>query len=109
MMSMMKTYFPLTQYMKDDIEFGEFWELLYNEFELTKQMILEVSGYKTLMEDEPVSKASVDMREKIVLPLLTIQQYALQKIQENNDKKEVYENMVMRCLFGNINASRNSA
>jgi phosphoenolpyruvate carboxylase len=55
------------------------------------------------------------MRENIVLPLLTIQQYALKQIQDlqktdgNIKEIEVYEKMVMRSLFGNINASRNSA
>ena len=75
-----------------------------------------MTGYKVLMEEEPAGKASIDVRESIVLPLLTIQQYALKKIQElqketNPDKEqiEVYEKLVMRSLFGNINASRNSA
>jgi phosphoenolpyruvate carboxylase len=68
-----------------------------------------------LMENFPVGKASIEVREDIVLPLLTIQQFALKKIQELQKSKgsqqeiEVYEKMVMRSLFGNINASRNSA
>jgi len=49
------------------------------------------------------------MRENIVLPLLVIQQYALQKISEGSDYKELYEKIVVRSLYGNINASRNSA
>ena len=68
------------------------------------------------MENSPEGKASIDVRENIVLPLLTIQQFALRKIQElknqdNPDPKEieVYEKIVTRSLFGNINASRNSA
>jgi phosphoenolpyruvate carboxylase len=67
------------------------------------------------MENFPVGKASIEIREQIVLPLLTIQQFALKQIQElqtsegNTAKIEVYEKMVMRSLFGNINASRNSA
>jgi phosphoenolpyruvate carboxylase len=51
-----------------------------------------------------------------VLPLLTIQQYALKKMQElkkakhkDEEKIAVFEKMVTRSLFGNINASRNSA
>jgi phosphoenolpyruvate carboxylase len=48
--------------------------------------------------------------------LLTIQQYALKQIQELEkapikDEKQIaiFEKIVMRSLFGNINASRNSA
>lgn len=109
MMSMSKTYFPLTYYMKKDKQYGEFWTLLHDEFTLSREMILEITGNDILMQDEPISRLSVGMREKIVLPLLTIQQYALQKLQGNPENQEVYENMVTRSLFGNINASRNSA
>jgi phosphoenolpyruvate carboxylase len=52
------------------------------------------------------------MREEIVQPLLTIQQYALLTIQNNKlsaKELDVMEKMVTRSLFGNINASRNSA
>jgi len=109
MMSMSKTFFPLTYYLKNDKTFGEFWNILHDEYLLTHAMMLEITGYKTLMEEEPVSKNSIKMRENIVLPLLSIQQYALLKIKENTDYKEIYEKIVTRALFGNINASRNSA
>jgi phosphoenolpyruvate carboxylase len=61
------------------------------------------------MEEEPVAKGSIRIREKIALPLLVIQQYALQKISENSENKEAYEKLVTRSLYGNINAGRNSA
>ncbi|WP_407481276.1 phosphoenolpyruvate carboxylase [Elizabethkingia meningoseptica] len=109
MMSMSKTYFPLTYYLRNDKVFGEFWQILYNEYVLSHEMLLEIAGYKTLMEEEPLSRSSIKMRENIVLPLLTIQQYALQKIKEESQYKETYEKIVTRALFGNINASRNSA
>ena len=116
MMSLSKSFFDLTKYMSDDPEFGEFWNIIYSEYETTKHLLLKLTGYKNLMEEEPAGKASIDVRESIVLPLLTIQQYALKKIQElqkekNPDKEqiEVYEKLVTRSLFGNINASRNSA
>ncbi|WP_407484905.1 phosphoenolpyruvate carboxylase [Elizabethkingia miricola] len=109
MMSMSKTYFPLTYYLRNDKVFGEFWQILHNEYLLTHEMLLEIANYKSLMEEEPLSKSSIKMRENIVLPLLTIQQYALQKIKEDNPHKETYEKIVTRALFGNINASRNSA
>lgn len=109
MMSMQKTYFPLTFYIENDKEYGEFWKILYDEFLLTQELLLEISGYNSLMEKEPINKSSILQREKIVLPLLAIQQYALEKIQSNSPKKEAYERMVTRSLFGNINASRNSA
>lgn len=116
MMSLTKSFFKLTAYMKDNEEYGEFWSVIFEEYERSKRMLLKLTGYSELMENEPAGKASIHAREKIVLPLLTIQQYALRKIQElqkdpNADENElkVYEKMVTRSLFGNINASRNSA
>jgi phosphoenolpyruvate carboxylase len=109
MMSLTKTYFPLTAYMKENEKFGSFWNLLHEEMQLSKDMLLEISGYQELMQEELVSKKSVKIREKIVLPLLTIQQYALQKIAEGNSLEETYKKLVTRSLYGNINASRNSA
>jgi phosphoenolpyruvate carboxylase len=115
MMSLAKSFFPLTAYMKDDPEYGSFWNLIYQESERSKALILELTGYQELMEDSRAMRASIDVREEIVLPLLTIQQYALREI--NRLKKlgapkpqlEVWEKMVTRSLFGNINAARNSA
>lgn len=115
MMSLTKSFFNLTEYMKKDKEFGDFWQIIFNEYKLTKELLLKISGSKELMENEQAGKASIEIREKIVLPLLTIQQYGLLKIQElkdtdpNNKDIEVYEKMVTRSLFGNINAARNSA
>ncbi|WP_228853552.1 phosphoenolpyruvate carboxylase [Aegicerativicinus sediminis] len=116
MMSLSKSFFDLTKYMAEDEEFGEFWNLIHDEYQLTKRLLLKVTGYKTLMEEEPAGKASIDIRESIVLPLLTIQQFALKHIQEmrksgefDAEEMEVFEKLVTRSLYGNINASRNSA
>jgi phosphoenolpyruvate carboxylase len=108
-MSMKKSYFPLTSYMKNDKKYGEFWKELRKEYELTKKLVLQLTKQKELMENEELARKSISMRENIILPLLSIQQYALQKIQENDPNKNTYEKMVIRALFGNINASRNSA
>jgi phosphoenolpyruvate carboxylase len=116
MMSLSKSFFDLTKYMAEDEEFGEFWNIIYQEYLTTKRLILKLTGYKELMENEPAGKASIQIRESIVLPLLTIQQYALRKIQElqkepnpDTEKIAIFEKIVTRSLFGNINASRNSA
>ena len=115
-MSLTKSFFELTAYMAEDEEFGEFWKLIYEEYKTTKRLLLKIADHTELMENYPDGKASIETREDIVLPLLTIQQYALKKIQEilaskkaSNKELEVYQKMVTRSLFGNINASRNSA
>lgn len=116
MMSLTKSFFELTEYMAKDEEFGEFWKIIFNEYQTSKRLILKLSDYTELMQSNQVGKASIVIRENIVLPLLTIQQYALLKIQELQNEEnpdleliKIYEKMVTRSLFGNINASRNSA
>ncbi|MBS1736595.1 MAG: phosphoenolpyruvate carboxylase [Bacteroidetes bacterium] len=112
-MAMKKCFFPLTAYLAKDEKFGGIWTKIYEEFVLTEKYILKLTGHQTLMEEYPVEQLSVEMREKIVLPLNTIQQYAMAQIRnlqsENDPMKETYEKLVMRCSFGIINAGRNSA
>ena len=116
MMSLTKSFFALTAYMQNDKRFGNFWNLIHDEFTLTREMILKLTGFEELMENEPAGKASIKVREEIVQPLLTIQQSALMTILDakksedmSEETMELYEKMVTRSLFGNINASRNSA
>jgi len=109
MMSLSKCYFELTSYMQENDEYGDFWNILHEEYKLSKKMLLLISGSKILMENESVSRESIKIRENIVLPLLVIQQYALQRIGQKSTHKALYEKIVTRSLYGNINASRNSA
>lgn len=112
MMSMLKSFFPLTQYIKEDPAYGEVWKMVKDEFDLTQQLVLELADAETLMDDDLPGRASIQMRDKIVLPLLTIQQYALYQLRNgviDASEKEIYEKLITRSMFGIINAARNSA
>lgn len=107
---------PLTAHLAKDPVYGPVWQMICDEFDLTKKYLLQLSGASTLMGNSPVEQLSIQMRERIVLPLVTIQQYALGRIREleqqedkGNGHKEVFEKLVVRCSFGIINAGRNSA
>ena len=114
-MAMKKCFFPLTEFLSQHPRYGELWNMIYEEYELTKRYIYLLSGKNELMADYPVEQLSVGMRERIVLPLSTIQQFAITKVREleeqlvNTPVKETYEKLAMRCSFGIINAGRNSA
>jgi len=114
-MAMKKSFFPLTAYLSGHPVYGEIWNMLHNEYERSKQYIFKLTGQDSLMARHPADKLSIQMRERIVLPLLTIQQYALTKLREmeadgtDSKEKAVYEKLVMRCSFGIINSGRNSA
>ena len=112
MMSMVKSNFAITKYVENDEKFNVFRQIIKDEFVLTTQLYLELNKCNSLMEKDTLAKHSILLRDRIVLPLLTIQQYALCKVQESNidpNLKEAYEKLVTRTMFGVINAARNSA
>ena len=114
-MSMKKTFFPLTEFLSKDEKYADIWNIIFEEYTLTVKYILQLSGKKELMSDYPVDQISIAMRERIVMPLLTIQQFAIINIREIEDQlidsplKATYEKLIMRSSFGIINAGRNSA
>ncbi len=114
-MAMKKSFFPLTAYLAKNKKFGGFWRMIHDEYELTIEYLRILTGHRDLMHDYPVENISISMREKIILPLLTIQQFAMAKIRQlekegaGDKAKEPYGKLVMRCSFGIINAGRNSA
>jgi phosphoenolpyruvate carboxylase len=110
-MSMSKSDFRVTAYLEKDKKFGEFWKMLKDEFELTKTMLLDLTGSKVLMDEYPVERRSIAIREKIVLPLVIIQHYALQCLNNNTDEElaKIYDKLIIRTVYGIVNAGRNLA
>ncbi len=113
MMSLTKTFYEATTYLGNDTEFGEFWHKMYSEYQLSKAKALDVSGLSELMGNNPTIKQSVHLREQIVLPLIAIQQMALMNLRNLNDQNKKHElhyrKLIIRSMFGIINAARNSA
>lgn len=117
MMSLTKSYYPATAYLANDPEFGDFWKNMFKEFELSRTKVLEISSTSELMAANPNIRSSVRLRERIVLPLIAIQQYSLIHLRNateanNKDDKpneDTYRKLIIRCMFGIINAARNSA
>lgn len=111
MMSMSKADFSITAHFANDKEYGAFWKMLYDEFELSKALLLKLSGHETLMENYPVEKRSISVREKIVLPLVLIQHYALEQLQSEitEEEQQSLEKLSIRTVYGIVNAGRNLA
>ncbi len=112
MQSMSKANFPLTAYMAEHPRFGAIWRLIHDEYQLSREMVLQISGQQILLEDNPASRLSIELRRRIVLPLLVIQQFAFMRVNDESlaeADRPRYEKMIVRCMFGNINAARNSA
>lgn len=112
MMSMSKSDFRITAYLEKDAEFGYFWKGLRDEYLLTRDLILKLTGTSVLMEQYPVERHSIALREKIILPLVTIQHYALQKLKSeklDENQIKIYTKLVIRTVYGIVNAGRNLA
>jgi phosphoenolpyruvate carboxylase len=109
MQSIAKSFYPATAYLKKDKDYGDFWQLMKKEFDLSKEELDEISGKKGILHEAPVSQASIAIREKIVLPLITIQQYAIQKLRAGVEDEETFKKLILRSMFGIVNAARNAA
>ena len=47
MMSLSKSFFALTKYMAEDEEFGPFWNIIYDEYQLTLRLLLKITATKS--------------------------------------------------------------
>ncbi len=105
----------MTAFLADDPKYGELWRTIEQEYTITRKYVLILSGKTNLMYEFLMKQLSIYLREKIVLPITTIKQYALTKNRELEEKnvpstlKNSYEKLVIRCSFGIINTGRNSA
>jgi phosphoenolpyruvate carboxylase len=109
MQSLAKSFYPVTAYLKNNETYGGIWNLMHEEYQRSLKNILRVSKMTTLLEDNHLSKDSIAIRERIVLPLITIQQYAIQKMLESGKEDAVLQKLILRTMFGIINAARNAA
>ena len=111
-MTLFKTFLPLTAHVSEHADHGIIWNKISAEYKLTKSNLLQLGDHDILMQEYPVERLSVAMRERITLPLNTIQQYALTHLMDMGIADELqptYIKLIVRSAFGIINAGRNSA
>ena len=112
MQSMVKSDFRLTAHLEHDAQFGGIWQLIHEEYQRTKRYLLQITGQSELMERNPHIRESIALRDGIIRPLLVIQHFALGEIERGQSKggwdEDVLKRLVIRSMFGIINASRNA-
>lgn len=111
-MAMSKINFNITSHLAEDEKYGEFWKVMKEEYDRTKKYLVKISNGDTLMDEFPVDRESIAMRERIILPLVVIQHYSIQKlseIDESDPMHAVYSKLITRTIFGIVNAGRNLA
>ena len=115
MQSLAKCFFPLTAFLSKDPRFADIWNMIHYEFERSQQQLIDMTDEGQLLSGNQTIRESIHLREDIVLPLLTIQQYALIQIktlgdsESDQEMKAVYRKLITRTMPGIINAARNSA
>lgn len=111
-MTLLKTFMPLTGHISNHPKYGAIRKKIEDEYQLTTNNLLQIGDHDILMQEYPVERISVSMRERITLPLNTIQQFALAQLMKMDDEdplRLIYIKIVIRSAFGIINAGRNSA
>lgn len=114
MQSLSKTNFDLTEYLSHDKKYQKFWQLLFKEYNLSKQLLLELTDHQALLEQDSMTQQSIALRENLIFPLSVIQQAALMNLRQLGEKKAsseayiFYQNVILKTLAAIINASRNA-
>ncbi|MBP7846593.1 MAG: phosphoenolpyruvate carboxylase [Burkholderiales bacterium] len=111
MQSLANTNFAITRHLQSDVKFGGFWQKIYAEAQLAQQLLLLISRHDKLIANNPVKWKSIQAREEIVLPLLVIQQFAMNRLRclEHSDPDyALCEKIIKKSLAASINSSRNS-
>ncbi|MCA1754843.1 MAG: phosphoenolpyruvate carboxylase [Spirochaeta sp.] len=114
--SLSKTRFSLTSFMADDPQFGEFWRMLESEARRTLDCFEAISGHRE--PEDRTSRASIRIREHMVLPVVVIQQYALAKLRAGEEAgaevgaqaetRATLKKLVLKTLAPTVNAGRNA-
>ncbi len=112
MQSLSKTAFELTSYLRADPTFGGFWRTIDSEAQLSRDMLLLMSGQHHLLENEPNTRQSIRLREELIVPVAVIQQYALLRLRWNGALDDpavrTLEHLVVKSMAASVNASRNA-
>ena len=117
MQSMMKCDFRLTAHLSEHPQFGELWNTVHEEYERTRVLVLAITGQQKLMETVPSIRESIRLRDSIIMPLLVIQQFALTEMERQTSSSpnadanwtpELLRKLIIRTMYGIVNASRNA-
>lgn len=109
--SIAQTNFNMTKHINKDLKYSDFWQQILNEHSLAKKYLLAVTGKKEdFLHANPVKERSIKMRDDITLPLVILQQYALDCLRNNpsHKHKKLLKTIIKKSLAANINANQNS-
>ena len=115
-MSLLKSRFDVSAHLARDPRIGSLWQRIRDEAATVERCILRISHQPCLLSNDPLVRASIELREEIVLPLLIIVHAAFARYNEHRllgklDSKSAVEarRMALKGIAAVINATRNAA
>jgi phosphoenolpyruvate carboxylase len=115
-MSLLKSRFDVTAHLERDERIGPLWRRIRDEARRVEYCILRASGQPWLLWNDPLVRASIQLREDIVLPLLVIVHDAVARFNRSSAEGEVPSDeaaqarkMALKGIAAVINATRNAA
>jgi phosphoenolpyruvate carboxylase len=114
MQSLSKSFFPATKYLKKSKKYAPLWLEAFEEYNRTVKWLLILTNEESSSSRSVALSDSIRRREDIVLPVITIQQYAIQRLLFDNneisdEERDQLQKLILRCMFSIINAARNAA
>lgn len=73
---------------------------IYEEFDRTCRMLLRVTGESRLLDDDPVLRRSIQLRNPYVDPLSYLQVQALRQVSEDTGERPVWERVARIAVQG---------
>jgi len=115
-MSLLKSRFDVSAHLGENPTIGPLWRRIRDEAADVERCILRVSRQPFLLSNDPLVRASVKLREEIVLPLLVVVHDAFARYNEHRaagslDSPAAVDarRMALKGIAAVINATRNAA
>ena len=85
-------YYVDTLGSKENLKsFGEIFEVISNEYSLTKSLVLEITGKNKLLESDRDLRSSVNLRNKTIIPLGFLQVSLLRRLRDQTRQPPISE------------------
>ncbi len=79
---------------KNKDAFKQIFSIIFDEYHLTKQLILEITGKSKLLSADPALQSSVELRNRTIVPLGFLQVALLRRLRDQNRQPPVSESVL---------------
>ena len=80
--------------------FNCIFEIISNEYKLTRRLVLEITGKPKLLSADPALQLSVDLRNRTIVPLGFLQVALLKRLRDQNRQPPISEKLIVEGEAG---------